>query len=62
MPLAHVEVGREATEHRVSTGRRGEEDLVDPELGLHPAVAVRAEGGREQLSAEVRDPGPSTSP
>ena len=61
MPLADVQVGREAAEHRVATGRRGQEYLVEPELGLHPPVAVRAEGRREQLSAEadaeVREPG-----
>ena len=61
MPLAHVEVGREAAEHRIPAGRRREKDLVDPELGLHSAVAVRAEGRREQLRAkahtEIRDAG-----
>ena len=53
MPLADVEVGRESSEHRVATGRRGQEHLADPELGLHPPVTGGAEGRREQLSAET---------
>src|SRR3954452_18365155 len=61
MPLAHVQVQREAAEHRVATGCRSQEDLIDPELGLHPSIGTGAEGRREELRpeahAEVRHPG-----
>ena len=61
MPLAHVQVRRQAAEHRVAPRGRRQEDLVDPQLGLRPrdscARRTPTRGLRPEAHAEVRLPG-----
>src|SRR5437764_1146975 len=59
--LEHLDVRREAAEHRIPPSVRREEHLTRAELGLRTEVDTRTECGRKELraetDAEVRDAG-----